>query len=137
MTNHYRHFKHLHVPEHWEQYWSKYPNGYSMLEAIINWVGQVNDMVDVSNETSEQINCLQRNFNALEKELRASWAGYKDHTEKTYKDFRDEVYTIINNWIATIEPTIQDKVVSSLSEWLSDGTLADIINKDVFDMKAN
>lgn len=137
MANHYRHFKHLHIPDQWEQYWSKYPNGYSLMEALINWVGQVNDMVDVSNETNEQINCLQRNFNALEKELRASWAGYKDNTEKTYKDFRDEVYTIINNWIATIEPTIQDEVVNSLSGWLQDGTLSDIINEDVFNMKAD
>lgn len=137
MSNHYRHFKHLHIPDGWEQYWSKYPNGYTLMEALINWVGQVNDMVEVSNEVSDQITCLQRNFNALDKELRASWAGYKDSTTKQYEDFRDEVYTIINNWIASIEPTIQNKVVESLQLWLSDGTLADIINNDVFDMKAN
>lgn len=137
MSNHYRHFKHLHIPDGWEQYWSKYPNGYSLMEALINWVGQVNDMVEVSNEVSDQITCLQRNFNALDKELRASWAGYKESTTKQYEDFRDEVHTIINNWIANIEPTIQNKVVQSLQLWLSDGTLADIINNDVFDMKAN
>lgn len=137
MSNHYRHFKHLHIPDGWEQYWSKYPNGYTLMEALINWVGQVNDMVEVSNEVSDQITCLQRNFNALDKELRASWAGYKESTTKQYEDFRDEVHTIINNWIASIEPTIQNKVVQSLQLWLSDGTLADIINNDVFDMKAN
>lgn len=137
MSNHYRHFKHLHIPDGWEQYWSKYPNGYTLMEALINWVGQVNDMVEVSNEVSDQITCLQRNFNALDKELRASWAGYKESTTKQYEDFRDEVNTIINNWIANIEPTIQNKVVQSLQLWLSDGTLADIINNDVFDMKAN
>lgn len=140
MTKHYghhNHYKKLHIPDHWEHYWSKYPNGYTLLEALISWTSQVNDMIVSYNHMSDDMVALDRNFRALEKELRASWEGYKDHTEKTYSDFREEVFTIINNWLSTIETTIQDTVVSSLSGWLSDGTLADIINNDVFDMKAN
>lgn len=135
--NHYKGFKHLHVPDNWEHYWSKYPNGFTILESLIDWVSQVNDMVDSSNENTEIIKCVERNFKALDKELRASWKGYKEHTEQTYTDFREEILTIVNQWIATIEPTIQDEVVSSLNQWLDDGTLADIINEDVFNMKAN
>lgn len=134
---HHRHYKHLHVPEHWEQYWSKYPNGYTVLEALIDWVSQTNDMVDSVNHLSDDYTVLNRNMRALEKELRMSWDGYKETTTTTYKDFRDEVYTIINNWIAQIEPTIQDEVVKSMNKWLDDGTLTDIINNDVFNMKAN
>lgn len=140
MSKHYGHHNHyskLHIPDHWEHYWSKYPNGYTLLEALISWTSQVNDMIVSYNHMSDDMVALDRNFRALEKELRASWDGYKDHTEKTYTDFREEILTIVNNWIATIEPTIQDTVVSSLSSWLDDGTLADIINNDVFDMKAN
>lgn len=107
------------------------------MEALIDWVSQVNDMVDSYNNLSDEYVTLNRNMRALEKELRASWQGYKEHTEKNYSDFRDEILTIVNNWIATIEPTIQDKIVQSLSTWLEDGTLADIINKDVFDMKVD
>lgn len=134
---HHNHYKKLHIPDHWEHYWSKYPNGYTLLEALISWTSQVNDMIVSYNHMSDDMVALDRNFRALEKELRASWEGYKDHTEKTYTDFREEILTIVNNWISTIEPTIQDTVVSSLSGWLADGTLADIINNDVFDMKAN
>lgn len=140
MTKHYGHHNHynkLHIPDHWEHYWSKYPNGYTLLEALISWTSQVNDMIVSYNHMSDDMGALDRNFRALDKELRASWVGYKDHTEKTYTDFREELFTILNNWIATIEPTIQDTIVSSLSGWLADGTLADIINNDVFDMKAN
>lgn len=134
---HYKHFKHLHVPDTWEQYWTRYPNGYTMLEALINWVGQVNDMVDTVNHNNEHVITLDRNFRALDKELRAVWKAYKEKTDLDNSNFRDEVYTIINNFIASIDPRIQDIVVDSLTGWLDDGTLADIINNDVFKMKAN
>ena len=135
--SHYRHFKHLHIPDHWEQYWSRYPNGYTLLEALISWTTQVNNMVDSQNHVSDQMTALKIDYNALEKELRMSWNAYKEHTVKTYEDFQAEILVIVNNWIASIEPTIQDETVKNLNNWLSDGTLADIINNDVFDMKAN
>ena len=42
-------FKHLEIPSHWEHYWTKYPEGYTILEALFNWVNQVNSMVDNQN----------------------------------------------------------------------------------------
>lgn len=44
-------YSHLNVPEGWEPYFSKYPNGYSMLEALSAWVAQVDSMVDSYNQT--------------------------------------------------------------------------------------
>lgn len=43
---HYKHFKHLNVPDHWQHYWSKYPHGYTIMEALISWVSQVDQMTD-------------------------------------------------------------------------------------------
>lgn len=43
-------FNHLNIPESWQQYFSKYPNGLSLLEALIEWVSQVNSMVDNVND---------------------------------------------------------------------------------------
>ena len=51
----YRKFKPLNIPYGWEQYWSKYPNGYSILEALIDWVSQVDDMVENQNELSDTV----------------------------------------------------------------------------------
>ena len=42
-------FKHLKVPGHWENYWTRFPEGYTILEALINWVSQVDDMIDHQN----------------------------------------------------------------------------------------
>lgn len=51
----YRKFKPLNIPDGWEQYWSKYPNGYTIMEALIDWVSQVDDMVDNQNELSDTV----------------------------------------------------------------------------------
>lgn len=51
-------FNHLNVPETWQHYWSKYPEGYTILEALLNWVKQVDSMVDNQN----QLNVTVTNF---------------------------------------------------------------------------
>jgi len=57
-----RRFNHLHVPDQWEQYWTKYPQGYTMMEAIINWVGQVDAMVDDLNNTHKHLEDFNNKF---------------------------------------------------------------------------
>ena len=39
-------FRHLVVPKSWEEYWKNYPKGYTILESLIDWVTQVNDLSD-------------------------------------------------------------------------------------------
>lgn len=39
-------FKHLNVPTSWQHYWTRYPEGYTVMEALITWVSQVDAMVD-------------------------------------------------------------------------------------------
>lgn len=55
-------FKHLHVPDHWEQYWTRYPQGYTILEALISWVSQVDKMVDNINDWNVYLNDFVENF---------------------------------------------------------------------------
>lgn len=91
-------FNHLNVPEHWQHYWSRYPEGYTILEALISWVSQVDDMVDNLNLTLEQVNKLQKWFDTLD-----------------------------------VVPVIEDIINNKFS----DGTIYDLINKDIFDTKAD
>ena len=37
-------FNHLHVPDHFQVAMSKYPHGLSMLESLLSWVSQVDEM---------------------------------------------------------------------------------------------
>ena len=48
-------FNHLNVPDQWRHYWTKYPEGYTILEALISWVSQVDDMVDNQNKLNNNV----------------------------------------------------------------------------------
>jgi hypothetical protein len=43
-------FNNLEIPNTWKHYWSKYPEGYTILEALIGWVSEVNDLVTNVND---------------------------------------------------------------------------------------
>lgn len=90
-------FNYLRVPETWRQYWTRYPEGYTILEALIDWVSQVNLMVENQND----------------------WIEY------------------LEDFVKTFDKNVQGTVSKLLNEWYEDGTLADIINNEVFDMKAD
>lgn len=85
-------FNHLNVPDQWQHYWSKYPNGYTILEALLNWVNQVDNMVDNVN----------------------NWNEY------------------LEKFVETFDEKLKPHVREQLQEWVEDGTLADIINEEVF-----
>ena len=48
-------YNHLNVPSHWKNYWTRYPEGHTILEALISWVSQVDGMVDNQNELNETV----------------------------------------------------------------------------------
>jgi hypothetical protein len=48
-------FDHLNIPNQWKHEWTKYPEGYTILEALISWVNQVNSMVDNQNDLSDKV----------------------------------------------------------------------------------
>ena len=70
-------FNYLNVPSHWKHYWTKYPEGYTILEALLNWVAQVDKMVDNIND----------------------WNEYLDDFVMTFdKDLRDKVVSTLREW---------------------------------------
>ena len=90
-------FTHLHVPETWKHYWTKYPEGYTILESLLSWVSQVDSMVT--------------NIN----------------------DWNEYLYEFVEKY----DKRLQTVVVAILNEMLDNGDLADVINNEVFNMKAN
>ena len=77
-------FTHLHVPETWRHYWSKYPEGYTILESLLSWVSQVNDMVD-------KVNNLNLNVEDFRKELDSFIEQFDDN-------LKDEVISTLEDW---------------------------------------
>ena len=70
-------FNHLNVPDQWQHYWTKYPEGYTILEALISWVSQVDKMTDNVND----------------------WNTFLEEFVKTFdEDLESTVTTILNDW---------------------------------------
>lgn len=49
-------FNHLNYPDAWRAEYSKYPQGLSILESLMQWIRQVDDMVDSHNANQATIN---------------------------------------------------------------------------------
>lgn len=70
-------FDKLKIPEAWKEYYSKYPNGLSILEALISWASQVDSMVDVMN----------------------NWTSYLDNFVQQFEfDLQVKVTETLNEW---------------------------------------
>lgn len=90
-------FKHLLIPETWEQYWTRYPQGYTIMEALINWVSQVNEMSDNIND----------------------WNAYLDEFVTTWdKDLQAQVANLISEWRedGTLDHIINHNIFNELNE---------------------
>lgn len=57
-------FNHLNVPDQWQHYWTKYPEGYTIMEALISWVSQVDGMVDNVNNWNTYLDKFVEQFDS-------------------------------------------------------------------------
>lgn len=57
-------FNHLNVPDSWRHYWTKYPEGYTVMEALISWVSQVDGMVDNVNNWNIYLDDFKAQFDS-------------------------------------------------------------------------
>lgn len=93
-------YNHLNIPDQWNEYFSKYPNGYTILEAVINWAGQVNDMVDTLNNTEDYVNNFMTTFDT---------------------DLDTTTQNILTQWEndGTLGLLLSNSVSSKLSHWVT------------------
>lgn len=100
-------FKHLNIPSHWRQYWTQYPEGYTILEALINWVGQVDDMVDSYNQLTDHVD------------------NFKEATNNTVDGFREELSEFLEQFDSELQTTVTDTLI----EWQASGFLDVVIDQ--------
>lgn len=60
--NMYNNFKHLNIPDHWQHEWTRYPQGFTILESLIDWVNQVDEMTDNVNKWNDYLNKFVEQF---------------------------------------------------------------------------
>lgn len=86
-------FNHLNIPTHWQNYWTRYPEGHTILEALISWVSQVDKMVDNVN----------------------NWNDYLDNFVATFdKELQKTVTDTLSDWQQT---GFLEVVISEALQW--------------------
>lgn len=119
-------FPKLQFPESWSHYWSKYPEGFTILESLISWVSQVDKMTEKLNENQDEI---------------------ADRvTKKELKDNRklDEKGNFTGSWFGLTKPTLSDEGMKATVEKINDidlpkinSQISDITILDSFNFESN
>lgn len=99
----FKRYNHLNVPDSWERYFTKYPQGMSILESLFEWVSQVDSMVDNQNK-------LNANVEQFRKEI-DDFVGRFDERLQT------EVINTLNEWQTS---GFLDVVISEALQWQLD-----------------
>ena len=105
-------FNHLNIPSHWQSYWTRFPEGHTILEALIQWVSQVDEMVDSYNELTDHVD------------------SFKESVNNTTDGFREELDTFLRQF----DDNLAINVIATLTEWESSGFL-DIVIDQALDTK--
>lgn len=112
-------FNHLNVPDHWQHFYSKYPQGMTILESLLEWVNQVDGMTDAVNETlAEVLTFKDSMMPAALNDILTEW------------ELSGKLSTVLTNALLTGKANVADLdalqlVVDELSDTVSD-TLASL-----------
>lgn len=98
-------FPKLNFPESWSHYWSKYPEGFTILESLISWVSQVDKMTEQLNKNEDEIQ--------------------ERVTKKELKENRklDEQGNFTGSWFGLNKPTLSEEGMRAVVEKLNDETI--------------
>lgn len=100
-------FNHLNVPTHWQNYWTRFPEGHTILEALIQWVSQVDDMVDNQNKLSDTVTAYGERLDEFIDQFEGNLA--------------EEVKDTLGEWQAS---GFIDVVISEALQWQLDDYIA-------------
>ena len=96
-------FNHLNVPTHWQNYWTRYPEGHTILEALISWVSQVDSMVDNQNTLNENVEQFRNEID--------------EFISRFDERLQDEVTTTLKDWQTS---GFLDLVITEALQWQLD-----------------
>ena len=114
-------YNHLNVPSHWQNYWTRFPEGHTILEALISWVSQVDDMVDNQNKLNENVEQFR---NEIDEFIGKFDGRLQDEVENTLKawqksGFLDVVITDALQWQLDEYITTNEKDKTTLTRELA------------------
>ena len=108
-------YNHLNVPTHWQNYWTRFPEGHTILEALISWVSQVDDMVDNQNQLNETVETYG---NRLDEFIGKFDTQLQETVEQTLSDWQKTGFldVIINTALDTKYHEMDNRLTSELTQ---------------------
>lgn len=100
-------FNHLNIPTHWQNYWTRYPEGHTILEALISWVSQVDSMVDNQNKLNDNVEQFRNEID--------------DFVGRFDERLQDELTHTLKDWQSS---GFLDVLISSALQWQLDNYIA-------------
>lgn len=115
-------FNKLDVPYQWKDFFTKYPHGYTIFEALCNWTKQVDEMVVNQNNWNEYLDNFVQNFEfELQEEVQSTIGQWQD------AGLLDEIITqALNTRLDSVEDTLNARIsdveieTSEIEETLND-----------------
>lgn len=72
-------FNLLEIPQQWQEYWTKYPHGYTIIEAITSWVNETNPIIDRMNYWEDYLQKYVEEFDTeLQGKVEATLTAWQD-----------------------------------------------------------
>ena len=88
-------FRPLHVPEYWRHYWTKYPEGYTMLEGLMSWVSHVDELSKSVNETTDYVTTTLEGYTAnitqFKQDMLVIQTSFENRIETKIEDYQQWV----------------------------------------------
>ena len=128
----YKNFGHLHIPETWKHYWTKYPEGYTILESLIEWVSQVdsmsNNLTDINTIVKEFINTFDNKLGDKVKDTLTEWqdSGFlniiiNEALETKYDEMDSRLTQAIEDITFLIYPTGTNNDTTNINSIIKNG----------------
>ena len=108
-------FNHLNIPSHWQSYWSRFPEGHTILEALIQWVSQVDEMVDNQNKLSDTVS----NYGTRLDQFIDQFDGHlSDEVKDTLGEWQQSGFldVVINDALDTKYHEMDDRLTAQLAQ---------------------
>lgn len=112
-------FKKIMIPPQWREYWTAYPHGYTILEALVDWLSEFNEIVENVNDWNEYLDDFVKNFEfELQEEVQSTirkWqeTGLLDDIINNALNIRlDDVEETLNNFKVDIEERLSNLKVN-------------------------
>ena len=112
-------YNHLNVPTHWRNYWTRYPEGHTILEALISLVSQVDSMVDNQNTLNENVEQFR---NEIDDFIGRFDEHLQDEVTRTLKDWQQSGFldVVINEAITTKYHEMDERLTKQLAQMEND-----------------